>query len=1606
MFQGKSDRKQNRKNQSKTIRLDMEPLEPRRYLAADLPLFAPSPADLFPAGTQQFASDTQQGTDQHQHDHCDNENHNHQHETNHQHDHGPGCQCSNCMAANGPHNHEPGCQCSHCMGSNTHDHNHDHGDGQGILEDDLPLEPQDVIDADLDAESTLLLSGQAGNLVPLEDTFRLHSLPGANHTIYLDFDGHVTEGTPWNNSYGIDSIVSPAYDADGDPSTFNTTELERIQRIWQRVAEDFAPFQVNVTTEEPGAAALSKTNGSDPTWGNRVIITTDNFANCGCGGFAYIGSFNDNIDNPSFVFNGGETGVSEAASHEVGHTLFLSHDGKTDGTSYYRGHGADGTEEEWAPLMGVGYYTNMTTWDNGTYFSANNGQSNANFNKGPSDLDVITENNGFGFRADDHGNATANSSALQVIGENESDPLLVDVDSFGIISQPNDVDMFSFTTGEGEINLDIESYIAQTHVSQDDGSFETSYETTPINNKGSNLDILATIYNEDGDVVATSNPSGLSAEFTDLFLSAGTYYVSIDGAGFGNWTTDPPTGYTDYVSLGQYQITGTIVILDPNTPPIANADFGVADEDGSVVISPLDNDSDPDGDSLSLISYTQGNYGSVTNNGDGTLTYQPEADFNGTDTFEYTISDGGTGRATGSIEITVTPIPDIDLIAIDSEKFEGDAGFTTFTFEVRFDEPASSNLTVDWAVSTTGDTDANDFGGNYPSGTASFSEGQSSQTISVEVSGDTAGEFDETFTVNLVTASLGVIRGASAFGTILNDDFCSTNIALIDRQIFINGTDDSDTASVSMLNPLTVQAELSGFIPCSFALADVSSILFHGNDGDDTFTNNTALNSNAYGHNGNDSFQGGTAIDVSWGGPGMDSFASSDGADYAYGESGDDQFILNSGNNIESLFVNFGTGDDSWVNQYGAIDFPLTLQFLHGFNHQYDPNTKTVISDQVSSVGNAVTVGNNGPNAAFQISSGEIVTLGPVTELSVNMLDFSGDNLNVNLANPLSGNLDVGLGSGNRTLNFTGSNNFIGGDLSITNGEGYFEQTVNLAVNSNLFVSGSGQIDLGFHADTVNVNGRQVIFDGPLELDRVNTLFNDGTLEVNGDLDFDVSDEIESSQLIDNAIMEIAGNLNYRGSAVTDRISLSDTSMVGGNIDVRTGEGNNRADLMGMLGGTQVKYIGGNGIDEVQLGTTGTPAAVNIKTKFGNDTVVLKSQAEISPNAFRIDFGGGDDTFTSEFGKFNFNATLLNLDGFDAFYDLSTGNLDVVQNGNSGDVTIDNNGDNSAIRFGNGSMNTLTPANDVRLLLTSNSMTNVVADFDNPRIGNTVFQMRSGDRNLNLTGDSNYFAGLLRVEAGNGEQIVNIAATRNLNVDGTFIFNGRNGYDTLQATHAVDVSGAMLLRGVNNFVNNAGLDVGGDFNVVTMNEDQDTRLISNTEFNVGGNLTYLGGDGKDAINFKSTGATIAGYTYIDLANSNNSRQSVMLTGGFATDNLVIDSGFSLNGTYLNTDRDTVVTNDVIVNFSAAGGINTANFFGTYYGNYGTYRGGNSSDFVTFGAAAKDMLFASLMGSGNDLFIIDSSTELDFLYIDFGLGNDQLDNQLGDPLPFGYKFVNL
>lgn len=175
------------------------------------------------------------------------------------------------------------------------------------------------------------------------------SLPGANHTIYLDFDGHVTSGTSWNNGA---TINSPAYSSDADTANFSASELTVIERTFKRVAEDFAPFQVNVTTVAPTIDDLRNTGGTDAKWGVRAVVTKDVAFNCGCGGIAYIDSFDWNSDTPVFVFNTSEIGVAEAASHEVGHSLGLSHDG-TSTSGYYQGHGLGTDTSYWSTIMGL-----------------------------------------------------------------------------------------------------------------------------------------------------------------------------------------------------------------------------------------------------------------------------------------------------------------------------------------------------------------------------------------------------------------------------------------------------------------------------------------------------------------------------------------------------------------------------------------------------------------------------------------------------------------------------------------------------------------------------------------------------------------------------------------------------------------------------------------------------------------------------------------------------------------------------------------------------------------------------------------------------------------------------------------------------------------------------------------------------------------------------------------------------------------------------------------------------------------------------------------------------------------------------------------------------
>ncbi len=97
-----------------------------------------------------------------------------------------------------------------------------------------------------------------------------------------------------------------------------------------------------------------KSDASDTQWGMRVIMTRDTYGLCGCGGIAGIGSFNAAKDNPVYIFNKGVVAAADTVSYEVGHAVFLSHDGLTAGSvTYYRGHGTGDTR--WGPIMGASF---------------------------------------------------------------------------------------------------------------------------------------------------------------------------------------------------------------------------------------------------------------------------------------------------------------------------------------------------------------------------------------------------------------------------------------------------------------------------------------------------------------------------------------------------------------------------------------------------------------------------------------------------------------------------------------------------------------------------------------------------------------------------------------------------------------------------------------------------------------------------------------------------------------------------------------------------------------------------------------------------------------------------------------------------------------------------------------------------------------------------------------------------------------------------------------------------------------------------------------------------------------------------------------------------
>ncbi|MFV0384077.1 Calx-beta domain-containing protein [Paracoccus sp. (in: a-proteobacteria)] len=122
------------------------------------------------------------------------------------------------------------------------------------------------------------------------------------------------------------------------------------------------------------------------------------------------------------------------------------------------------------------------------------------------------------------------------------------------------------------------------------------------------------------------------------------------------YTISDGNGGIDTASAGISVIAPAVAV--DNHAPVATGDTVAVDEDDSVTISVLANDTDSDGDDLAVAAFGQGAHGSVIGGDDDSLIYVPDADFHGEDSFTYTITDG-VQTSTATVNVTVNPVNDL-----------------------------------------------------------------------------------------------------------------------------------------------------------------------------------------------------------------------------------------------------------------------------------------------------------------------------------------------------------------------------------------------------------------------------------------------------------------------------------------------------------------------------------------------------------------------------------------------------------------------------------------------------------------------------------------------------------------------------------------------------------------------------------------------------------------------------------------------------------------------------------------------------------------------------------------------------------------------------------
>ncbi|MCB1889978.1 MAG: retention module-containing protein, partial [Rhodocyclaceae bacterium] len=514
------------------------------------------------------------------------------------------------------------------------------------------------------------------------DTWAL-SAPPANGSATVNFDGTFSY-TPNPGFTGIDTFTYTVSDVDGDSSTATVTiTVNAVANQDPLAQDDLVPV-----IEDTRATGNVLTNDSDPegadltVTGFRVDINGDG--------------------NPEFFAPGSTAvidGVGELTIDFDGLFTFdpaPDYSGPVPPATYTISDGAGGEDEAVLRLGPVSPANDDPTAQNDAAVVPINGEATGNVLDNDSDLDSdpLTVSS---FEIDVDGDGVAESFAAGAVASIAGvGSLRVDANGDFAFTPVADyagaIPVATYTVEDGEggsatAELQLSMGGNQPPVAVDDELPVT--EDTPASGNvldndsdadGNPISVTAFEVDTDGDGIPETFAPGETATISGV----GTLVI----AGNGDFTFEPDPDFTGDVPAVTYTVGDglggedqAVLRLGPVSPvndaPIAVDDGPLStDEDTPLTgINVLGNDSDPDGDPLTVTSATSPN-GTVVINPDGTLDFTPTGDFNGPTTITYTVDDGNGGTDTATVTINVNPVNDAPVANDDSGTTQEDVPVT------------------------------------------------------------------------------------------------------------------------------------------------------------------------------------------------------------------------------------------------------------------------------------------------------------------------------------------------------------------------------------------------------------------------------------------------------------------------------------------------------------------------------------------------------------------------------------------------------------------------------------------------------------------------------------------------------------------------------------------------------------------------------------------------------------------------------------------------------------------------------------------------------------------------------------------------------------------